>query len=568
MIGENYLVFSIFFSSRNNNGKPACARRHPIMILSCNMMDSTTRPNISNPIDAIPPLPVGWTRCHWFLTSKKRFCRQEPVSSKQGDGGSSSSAKDQHERRYCGHHRPHNVRNRTRIPCPYDPSHTIFHDDVEKHKDRCPFLKRRNDMESLFCYSCNVNSGGHGLLEHPTVTSTRTTTELSRGETGPGTLPWALQLAQRILTVYNQLFRDENEIPLMDLSSADHLEHLQTGTQHYKIRSGGSHHLHQQSSLIGHLNRLVSQSAMTQNSAKTQSDNPANNEQDAPSHDARPVVLLEVGAGRGITGLLAAGALHASRPHVATHLIMVDRSGSRGKADTILRRAATMPPLPHLNLNVDWTRVTCDLAHVDLKRLLDSKVVQSGSCHLVVIAKHLCGSGTDLALRSLVPVRNMVTECLLATCCHGLCSWDDYVGRSQLSQLMMGDHTTKFGREEFELLCRWSSGSVCSCSGHDAGTSDIRYDEMDEGHGSPQQLDVTPHPSRCDVFKIAFIVEQLQLPCGVVGLGRACQRLIDYGRKEYMHTEIFHDCAHPPAILHYVPPSVTPQNALLAASKG
>jgi hypothetical protein len=62
---------------------------------------------------------------------------------------------------------------------------------------------------------------------------------------------------------------------------------------------------------------------------------------------------------------------------------------------------------------------------------------------LVVIAKHLCGAGTDLALKSLEPI-NQVSACVMATCCHGACTWDDYVGRDYLCQTMkskaQGDH--------------------------------------------------------------------------------------------------------------------------------
>jgi hypothetical protein len=94
------------------------------------------------------------------------------------------------------------------------------------------------------------------------------------------------------------------------------------------------------------------------------------------------------------------------------------------------------------------------------------------------------------------------------------------------------------------------------------------------------------------------------LPCGVQGLGRACQRLIDYGRCEYLNHVIFSKDSGPPEKDHnqidyddnnnndndnddvnntrnskrdhntnparlcvYVPPDVTPQNAILIARR-
>lgn len=76
---------------------------------------------------------------------------------------------------------------------------------------------------------------------------------------------------------------------------------------------------------------------------------------------------------------------------------------------------------------------------------------------ITVIAKHCCGVGTDLALKSLLPIKRRIHGCLIATCCHGICSWNDYVGRNYLYDIMMnaydsGDKLThfQFGKEEFD----------------------------------------------------------------------------------------------------------------------
>jgi hypothetical protein len=69
-----------------------------------------------------------------------------------------------------------------------------------------------------------------------------------------------------------------------------------------------------------------------------------------------------------------------------------------------------------------------------------------------------------------------------------------------------------------------------------------------------------------DVVGISAIVRSLKLTCGVQGLGRACQRLIDHGRSEYLRNRIFVDQESASIDLcHYVPPEVTPQNAALIA---
>jgi tRNA:m4X modification enzyme len=67
---------------------------------------------------------------------------------------------------------------------------------------------------------------------------------------------------------------------------------------------------------------------------------------------------------------------------------------------------------------------------------------------------------------------------------------------------------------------------------------------------------------------ISPIVRELGLSCSIQGLGRACQRLIDYGRSEYIHRNIFQTNNERMVVNNlsqYVDPEVTPQNAILWA---
>jgi tRNA:m4X modification enzyme len=64
---------------------------------------------------------------------------------------------------------------------------------------------------------------------------------------------------------------------------------------------------------------------------------------------------------------------------------------------------------------------------------------------------------------------------------------------------------------------------------------------------------------RSNIFALS---KELGLACGGKGLGRACQRLIDYGRCEYLRGRGF-----TVKLCHYVPRVVTPQNALIVASR-
>ena len=172
---------------------------------------------------------------------------------------------------------------------------------------------------------------------------------------------------------------------------------------------------------------------------------------------------------------------------------------------------------------------------------------------------------TDLALKSMEHVKDRVSTCILATCCHGVCNWDDYVGREYLCAVMDSDATGQaisFGSAEFNTLRRWSEGTV-------------HVSKVDEDTTGRAALDDFDHPVKrrkedtadARTTTISDIVDSLNLQCGPQGLGRACQRLIDYGRLCYVRKILFSDGSNPGELLYYVPDSVTPQNAALVASK-
>ena len=67
-----------------------------------------------------------------------------------------------------------------------------------------------------------------------------------------------------------------------------------------------------------------------------------------------------------------------------------------------------------------------------------------------------------------------------------------------------------------------------------------------------------------DPLNVNSIVQSLQLKCGVQSLGRACQRLLDYGRCEYMREVVFHnEPGTHVEMVHYVSTDITLQNTVL-----
>jgi tRNA:m4X modification enzyme len=485
-----------------------------------------------------PPLPPDWTRCHSYIERKHRFCRQVRLP----------------ESNYCGYHQGHlnlcdagvdgcSDTSKRRIPCPFDPSHDILEHQVEKHKKVCPKLTRQKEQETRPYYRHDINAGGHG--------------EIGRSETMAtdlGTSKWAMRIAAKVLEIHQRLYSVEvttatqgtlgmtnddiqNAIPMNDLSKPELEGGLPEAIEHFRIKSGGARHLHQQASLIGHLRRI---GVLLPHPNQVSTMMPE-------------VEFLEMGAGRGMLGLLAAGVAAAcGAPKV--RLVLVERAGARSKADTVLRKAKT--PTTYMKLHdVDWSRIQCDLAHVHVPSILsnsqtcactaavgDKRKEPTNCKQLVVVAKHLCGAGTDLALKSLQGLD--VDVCLMATCCHGVCSWDLYIGRNFLIKEF---GNTPFGSPEFELLRKWSTGTVANGDKSDGEHHHAEFDERDP----------------CSV---SAVVRALNLKCGINGLGRACQRLLDGGRCDYMRNVLFRH-THDVEICHYVDSDVTPQNAILVAKR-
>ena len=429
---------------------------------------------------------------------------------------------------------------------------------VDKHILVCPATKKQRLQEQQPFYKHNLNTGGHGK-------------DCSLQQNlGSISLVDATKLALSVLRVHQKLFQHNvakeptqlsfqdivSALPLFDLSRDEIEAGLATAESEYRIKSGGPRHLHQQASLVGHLRRIGALEKLG-STEKTCTNNR---------------IVLEVGAGRGMTGLVVSAISAATG--VSTKLIMVEKAGSRAKADTVLRnlpKENKTLSYPFDLQSIDWERLQCDLAHVDMASVLRKDGLVDGSqgavgtskSQVIVVAKHLCGVGTDLALKSLEPVRDKISACIFATCCHGACSWSGYVGRDYLCAAMETESDTTFSEPEFELLRKWASAG-CIVDGPETVSSVQPANErnQDDEHGSQT---ATLNNDDREPVSIGNVVDALGLKCGAHGLGRCCQRLIDYGRREYLNHVLFAGESERAELVYYVPLTVTPQNAALFA---
>ncbi|KYM92565.1 tRNA guanosine-2'-O-methyltransferase TRM13 like protein [Atta colombica] len=129
-------------------------------------------------------------------------------------------------------------------------------------------------------------------------------------------------------------------------------------------------------------------------------------------------------------------------------ILLIDRSSHRHKSDNKLKREES-----HFAVK----RIRADIADLQLNQISEIQPIK----YKVGIAKHLCGTATDLAIRCLVKSMNSepkvnVRGLILAFCCHHKCEYSSYVGRKYLQQC-------GFTADEFPVLCSIVSWATCGC---------------------------------------------------------------------------------------------------------
>lgn len=430
----------------------------------------------------------GWTQCCFLVPRKNKLCNidRAPAS------------------KYCGVHMPseeraaklataaanskcaegdsvHVVENphhmkfkdaaaaTTRIPCPLDPSHSVYSHQLEKHLKICNYRKIEDSMSSELFYRKDCNSGPYcSNCSHEAA---------SGGDADNVSSVDVFKLVEKINTTFESIVSAE----LMPSASLGPTPQLASNIQQALGADQSSfkrtRHIEQDTLLVRQMiaKGLISYTEeQEENNAivAVSADKDAKSTTDSASSAAAaaaPAVYVELGAGKGLLGLAVSCAAPQESP-----MVFVERSGSRRKADRTIKSSQT-DRLFH--------RVRMDIRHCFLPGLpgilqndstIASTASQSATADnaqafprnlppVVLVAKHLCGVATDLALRSLQPLfatsdtSNTSTTTsssgsssgdigvAIATCCHHCCNWNDYVGTEWLTSI-------GFTREEFSLL--------------------------------------------------------------------------------------------------------------------
>ncbi|OVA13547.1 Methyltransferase TRM13 [Macleaya cordata] len=457
--------------------------------------------------------------CKFWLPRKNRFCANAPLN----------------DSLFCGNHNPKSENQR--IPCPLDPSHSILEENLEAHIKRCPLLKQTQSLELQPFYKKGIN-GGIDEEENQNVatldksvseSSDITTSEMKRNAVYKMTISEFSELIRKIEAVYKSIcsdFRDSFKIPeacgIWMNKEVDRKIPFQ------------EKHVTQQVSILGNLEEF----GVLKNASKDVICDQPGEQLDCNvlSADVNWIsAVVEFGAGRGYLTQMLADCYGIKK------VLLVERKSYKLKADRSLRQKESLI----------LQRLRIDIEDLDLNAVDSLKGVP-----YLAIGKHLCGPATDLTLRCCLPEQSIQHKAVhssgicnlrglaIATCCHHLCQWKQYINKSYFSDLGIR-------KDDFHAITWFTSWAVDA--DHGSGLSDI----VDQGlclHSIEKKA--------CgeDVSGVEEIVKNMVAIERAV-LGLKCKAIIDMGRLMWVKERR----GFAAELVNYVPSDISPENHLLVA---
>ncbi|NXP05187.1 TRM13 enzyme, partial [Thinocorus orbignyianus] len=446
------------------------------------------------------------SRCAYFVARKKRFCKMIPAPG----------------RRFCGEHGQQEEGNdRKRIPCPLDPKHTVYEDQLQKHLKKC---NSREKPKPVY-FVQDINAGLKDvaeILEKQVPISSLSKEELQN-------------LIIKLKKASNGLELRLKEQILSHQALQEALNDPKNGESAFK-------HLKQQASILGNMEKL---------------------------HLLGPGrCFVEFGAGRGKLSHWVDVALQNVEN---VQFLLVERATTRFKVDG-----------KHKGRDSTFERLQVDIQHLCLKKV---PILEEKKLPVVGMGKHLCGAATDLALRCLVESytaccegeneepatkrsrtdktavasnssadnesnrdnRKAVAGIVIALCCHHKCDWTHYVGKEFFKSIGLGPL-------EFNYFQRMSSWATC---GMRETTTKVSASEEHEDRANDTEEDeqtFSRTDSGSDTLQGVLTAEERK------GIGCLCKLLIDHGRVEYLQQQ-----GYEAALQYYTESAVSLENVLLTA---
>lgn len=499
-------------------------------------------------------LVKDWTQCCYLIPHKMKLCNM------QRNQGS----------RYCGAHLVHDTNEEikskleTRVPCPLDPSHTVYERDLQRHLKVCNAKKYQQEIEQLPCYRENCNSGPRSA-------------EVVSGESSNDK-----DFVERLLKKIDAMWSDVvlQPLPAKNREGGDDLVWVEERIRAVlgrsltddKDRSSFKHwkHIEQDIAIV---KQLLRYSLLTAHSDSESSESQSSEEEEGGK------VFIEYGAGKGLLGM------SINLLDRTSSLLFVERSGNRKKIDKILAERNCRFQRFRLDIRHCYVPSLPFVADVIASSETEKEGKKSRQHSVTIVAKHLCGVATDMAilsLRHVTPSASLHCGVAIATCCHHACQYDDYVGREMWLD--------RFGvtREEFDVAKYWSAWATLDLAqahlrkrkrgegeGEKEGevvedkkkkTSEEKEEEDDvEEEGEPSQhtsvltdAKVKEVQSRYrDVIEARLTYEEMR------DYGRKIKRVLDFGRLLYLK-EVLR--LRTTAVQQYCEESYSPEAFLLLGS--
>ncbi|KAK2585900.1 hypothetical protein KPH14_010487 [Odynerus spinipes] len=376
--------------------------------------------------------------------------------------------------KFCGEHQQDSLNSNNvedmdtsnkRIKCPLDPTHTCYRSKLSKHLTICNARKMLDALPTYIVKNINLD---------------KETEEIPR-MTPLSQLDFSIVdiVIKKINEAYEKLPKISEAILQHDVLK-DTLDVSFCGKRAKK-------HLTQNSSLLAHLEK-----------AGLVQDN---------------TCYVEFGAGKGnLTYWLA----QMTKEKANSCILLVDRSSHRHKNDNKLKKEEH---------NIYIKRVRADIADLQLNNIPEIK----NSLNKVGVAKHLCGTATDLSIRCLMQVIDNRASgsnygLIIAFCCHHKCEYKSYVGKKYLEQC-------GFVPNEFPILCSIASWATC-------GFNLKNTNKLEEDDGSNK---------RANEQDIRSSEREL--------IGYKVKALLNWGRLKYLKNYGFEA-----SLVHYISTDVSLEN--------
>ncbi|CCF57163.1 hypothetical protein KAFR_0C01700 [Kazachstania africana CBS 2517] len=343
-------------------------------------------------------------QCEYFVTKKNRRC------------GMTRSK----EAKYCSEHinllkkqEGHNLHNKPddeRIPCPYDPNHTVWKYKLKKHLPKCNKFKldHVNDNKSFFVENLNT-------VNVPMKAPIDFNQSLSN----------TIELIKKIQLNY--------DIQFSQLSN-------ETMSNTRLMELTNQKHAIQQSSLIENL--------LTENKSILE--------------NTKTLSIAEFGCGKAEFSRYLNQVILAKNNTNPLNFVFIDRGSNRLKFDTKIKLDT---------LQLTKSQPIIKRLKIDIKDLKIDEILDVSHNH-AIISKHLCGVATDLTLKCIFnnPIlKKSINAICIAMCCRHVCNAHDYINPSYIKDLM-SSHETGLSYEEFfyclTKMCSWAT------SGRSPGAED------------------------------------------------------------------------------------------------